>query len=119
MKLGCTRSEADLNLYFKVEDDRSLILVLYRDYFFLTGADPLIYKCKREFDSEFGIVDCKPVTTPMELNFKKLCGNVARPNLGNPSEFHHLIIALMFLVNSHPDICFAVGMLSSYMVEPH
>jgi hypothetical protein len=25
----------------------------------------------------------------------------------------------MFLVNSRPDICFAVNMLSQYMVEPH
>ena len=23
----------------------------------------------------FGMVDCKSVSTPMELNFKKLCGN--------------------------------------------
>eukprot|EP00253_Pinus_taeda_P018743 PITA_18743 len=110
MKLGFTRSEADPNLYFKVEDDKSLILVLYVDDLFLTGADPLILKCRRELASEFemkdltlmhyflglevwqklwetflsqgkyvvkilerfGMMDCKPVTTPMELDFKKL-----------------------------------------------
>lgn len=44
MKLGFTRSEADLNLYFKVENDRPLILVLYVDDLFLTGAKPLIYQ---------------------------------------------------------------------------
>ncbi|MCY6488364.1 reverse transcriptase domain-containing protein, partial [Actinobacillus pleuropneumoniae] len=39
MKLGFTRSEADHNLYFKVEDDKPLILVLYVDNLFLIGAD--------------------------------------------------------------------------------
>ena len=48
MKLGFTRSEVDPNLYFKVEDDKPLILVLYVDDLFLTDADPLIHKCKRE-----------------------------------------------------------------------
>ena len=54
----------------------------------------------------FAMVDCKPVITPMELNFKKLCGSVAGFELGNASEYCQLIGALMFLVNSHPDICF-------------
>ena len=53
MKLGFTRSEVDPNLYFKVEDDKSLILVLYVDDLFLIVADPLIHKCKRELASEF------------------------------------------------------------------
>ena len=44
MKLGFTRSEADPNLYFKVEDDKPLILVLYVDDLFLTGENPLIHK---------------------------------------------------------------------------
>ena len=38
MKLGFTRSEADPNLYFKVENDRPLILVFYVDDLFLTCA---------------------------------------------------------------------------------
>lgn len=157
MKLRFTRSEANLNLYFKVENDRPLILVLYVDDLFLTGADPLIHQCKRELASEFemkdlglmhyllglevwqklgeiflsqgkyivkilerfGMVDYKSVTTPMELNFKKLCGSVVGPDLGNPSEYRQLVVALMFLVNSSPDICFAVNTLSQFMVEPH
>ena len=57
MKLGFTRSEADPNLYFKVEDNKPLILVLYVDDLFLTGADPLILKCKRELASEFEMKD--------------------------------------------------------------
>jgi len=157
MKLGFTRSEADPNLYFKVEDDKPLILVLYVDDLFLTGADPLILKCKRELASEFEMkdlglmhyflglevwqkpgeiflsqgkyvvkilerfrmVDCKPVTTPMELDFKKLSGSAAGPVLQNATEYRQLVGAIMFLVNSRPDICFAVNTLSQHMVEPH
>eukprot|EP00253_Pinus_taeda_P032244 PITA_32244 len=65
------------------------------------------------------MVDYKFVTTPMELNFKKLCGCVARPELANHSEYRQLVGALMFLVNSRPDICFDVNTLSQFMVEPH
>eukprot|EP00253_Pinus_taeda_P004112 PITA_04112 len=157
MELGFTRSEVDPNLYFKVEDDKPLILVLYVDDLFLTSADPLIHKCKRELASEFemkdlrlmhyflglevwqkpreiflsqgkyvvkilerfGMVECKPVTTSMELEFKKLSGIVAGPILRNATEYRHLVEALMFLVNACPDICFAVNTLSQHMVEPH
>eukprot|EP00253_Pinus_taeda_P006036 PITA_06036 len=157
MKLGFTRSEADPNLYFKVIDYKPLILVLYVDDLFLTGADPLIHECKRELASEFkmkdlglmhyflglgvrqkpreiflsqgkyvvkilerfGMVDCKPVTTLMELDFKKLSSSVVRPILRNATEYRQLVGALMFLVNSHLDICFAVNTLSQHMVEPH
>ena len=67
----------------------------------------------------FGMVDCKSVSTPMELNFKKLSGSAAGPILANPTEYRQLIGALMFLVNTRPDICFAVNTLSQQMVEPH
>jgi len=61
MTLGFTRSEADPNLYLKVEDDKPLILVLYVDDLFLTSADPLIHKCKRELASEFEMKDLGPM----------------------------------------------------------
>eukprot|EP00253_Pinus_taeda_P003979 PITA_03979 len=66
-----------------------------------------------------GMVDCKSMSTSMELNFKKLCGSVVGPGLANPSEYRQLVGALMFLVNSRPDICFDVNMLNQFMVKPH
>ena len=42
MKLGFTRSDVDPNLYFKVDKEKNLILVLYVDDVFLIGADPLM-----------------------------------------------------------------------------
>ena len=129
MKLGFTRSNVDPNLYFKVDRERPLILVLYVADLFLTCANPLINQCKSELDFEFeikylrlmhyflglevrqrpgkiflsqgkyvakllerfGMVNCKSVSTPMELNFKKLCGNIVGPELGNPTKYRQLM----------------------------
>lgn len=41
----------------------------------------------------------KSFTTPMEINFKKLCGDVVGHDLANPSKYQQLVEALMFLVN--------------------
>ena len=57
MKVGFTRSTVDPNLYFKVEKDMPLILVLLVVDLFLTGANPLVYQCKRELASEFEMKD--------------------------------------------------------------
>ena len=43
MKLYFTSSNADPNLYFKVDREKTLILVLYVDSLFLTGVEPLIH----------------------------------------------------------------------------
>ena len=51
-----------------------------------------------------GMVDCKSVSTLMELKFEKLYGSVARPKLENPSKYRQLVGDLMFFVNSRPDI---------------
>ena len=141
--------------FFKVDREQPLILVLYVDDLFLTGADPLIHQLKRELASEFemkdlglihyflglevwqrptdiilsqgkcivkllerfGLVDYKFVSTPMELNFKKLSESIVGPMLANPTEYHQLVGALMFLVNTRPDVCCAVNTLSQHMVD--
>ena len=64
MKLGFTRSNADPNLYFKVVRGKPLILVLYMDDLFLTGADPLIHQCKRELAAEFEVKDLGLIPRP-------------------------------------------------------
>lgn len=57
MKLRFTRSETDPNLP-KVMDDRPLVPAPYEDDLFLTGADPLICRSKRELDFECGMINC-------------------------------------------------------------
>ena len=65
------------------------------------------------------MVDRKSVLTLMELNFKKLCGSAAGPELGNPTKYQQLVGGLKFFVNYRPDVCFAVSTLSQHMVEHH
>jgi hypothetical protein len=154
MSLGFTKSDADTNLYYKVENGCLLILVLYMDDLFLTGDEKLIVGCKRELASEFemknlglihyflglevwkrsdeiflsqgkytveilqrfGMMDCKSMATPMTINLKLLSDS--SPYLVDPTMYRQLIGSFMYMVNTKPDICFAVNALSQYMVEP-
>ena len=53
MILGFTKSKADSNLYYKVEDDGLMILLLYVDDLFLTSEDKPINECKKKLAVEF------------------------------------------------------------------
>jgi hypothetical protein len=57
MILGFSKSVVDSNLYYKVDDVESLIMILYIDDLFLTGAEHLITWCKHELASKFEIKD--------------------------------------------------------------
>jgi hypothetical protein len=51
--LGFTKSKVDSNLYFKVMNDESVILLLYVDDLFLIGEEKLIIECKKKLAIEF------------------------------------------------------------------
>lgn len=51
------KSDADPNLYYIVAGDDLLILVLYVDDVFITGAERLISGCKEDLAMEFGMKD--------------------------------------------------------------
>jgi hypothetical protein len=55
--MGFTKSEVDPNLYFILVGSDPLILVLYVDDLFLTGAEELIAGCKADLASEFEMKD--------------------------------------------------------------
>ena len=55
--LGFTESKADSNLYFKFEDGRPMILLLYVDELFLTGKEELIRDARRILATEFEMKD--------------------------------------------------------------
>jgi hypothetical protein len=57
MKLGFIKSDADSNLYYKVVEGDTLILVLYVDDLFLTGDDRLVSWCKKQLSAEFEMKD--------------------------------------------------------------
>ena len=57
--LGFTKSKADSNLYYKVEEGNLVILLLYVDDLFVTGEDGLIVDTKRKLASKFEIKDLR------------------------------------------------------------
>jgi hypothetical protein len=57
MSLGFIKSKADSNLYYKIENDDQVILLLYVDDLFLTGNEKLIIDCKKNLASEFEMKD--------------------------------------------------------------
>eukprot|EP00253_Pinus_taeda_P007523 PITA_07523 len=61
----------------------------------------------------FHMEDCKPMSTPMITNWKKL--HASDSELVDPTLYRQLIGSLMYLVNTRPDICFAVNTMSQFM----
>ena len=51
--LGFTKSKADSNLYYKVEEGNLVILILYVDDLFVTGEDVLISDTNRNLAVKF------------------------------------------------------------------
>eukprot|EP00253_Pinus_taeda_P021254 PITA_21254 len=66
--------------------------------------------------SRFHMEDCRPMSTPMITNWKKL--HASDSELVDPTLYRQLIGSLMCLVNTRPDICFAVNTMSQFMCEP-
>jgi hypothetical protein len=60
-------------------------------------------------------MDCKSMTTPMTTYLNML--GTSNSDLVDPTMYRHLIGPLMYLVNTIPNICFAVNTLSQFMVE--
>jgi hypothetical protein len=153
LQMGFEKSEANLNLYYIVCGEDTLILILYVDDLFITGGEELIVDYKRSLASEFEMKDirlmhyflgmevrkedghvflgqgkcatdilnrfqmedCKPMSTPMVTNWRKL--SAYESELVDATRYRQLVGSLMYLVNTRPNICFAVNTLSQYMVE--
>ena len=57
MGLGFIKSKVDSNLYYKVEEGNSVILLLHVDDLFVIGEDGLIANMKRNLVFEFEMKD--------------------------------------------------------------
>jgi hypothetical protein len=57
MSLGFTKSKADFDLYFNIENDGPIILLLYVDDLFLTDEENLITNCKKKLAAKFEMKD--------------------------------------------------------------
>jgi hypothetical protein len=76
IRLGFSKSYADPNLYYKVVNNSPVILLLYVDDLFLTGADSLITYCKKELAYEFDMKYLGFMHYYLRLEVRKKCGEI-------------------------------------------
>lgn len=67
---------------------------------------------------KFGMWNCKSMSSPMETNLHKLKEAAAKSPPIDSTLYRQIIGSLMYLVNTRPDICYAVHALSHFMCEP-
>ena len=60
--------------------------------------------------------DCKPMAIPLVSNWRKI--DASGLDGFDPTLYCQLIKSLMYLVNTRPDISFAIKSLSQFMVDP-
>jgi hypothetical protein len=66
---------------------------------------------------KFRMLNCKPMATPMVTNLKKLSVSSFESDKIDLTLYRQLIVSLMYLVNSRPDICYVVSELSKFMTH--
>ena len=64
-----------------------------------------------------GLSDCNPTDTPMEQRVKLVTGTAAEAF--DVTKYRSIIGSLRYLVNTRPDIAYAVGMASRFMEAPN
>ena len=62
--------------------------------------------------TKFGMMDCKPTTTPMEVSLHKLKDDVIKSESIDPTYYRKIIRSLMYLVNTQPGIFYPTNTLS-------
>jgi hypothetical protein len=60
----------------------------------------------------------KSMPTLMVMNLKKMNEASSESGKIDPRLYRQLIRSLMYLVNTKPDICYAVSVLSQFMSQP-
>ena len=65
---------------------------------------------------ETGMLDCKPVDTPMDPNVKLVPGQ--GESLGDPGRYRRLVGKLNYLTITRPDISFPVSVVSQFLQSP-
>ncbi|GKV08051.1 hypothetical protein SLEP1_g19738 [Rubroshorea leprosula] len=79
-----------------------------------------IFLCQQKYASDllkkFGMLECKPISTPMEMN-ARLCSHKGK-DLTSATMYRKLVGSLIYLTLSRPDISFAVGVVNRFMQNP-
>ena len=62
-------------------------------------------------------MDYKSMPTPIMMNLKKMNEASSDSDDIDPYVYRQLTRSLMYLVNTRPDICYAVNVLSQFMIQ--
>ncbi|XP_048137760.1 uncharacterized mitochondrial protein AtMg00810-like [Rhodamnia argentea] len=73
-------------------------------------------KYARDLLEKFRMLDCKPISTPLDGN-AKACADEGR-ELEDSTMYSQLVGSLIYLTITRPDIAFAVGVASRFMGKP-
>ncbi|XP_019056135.1 PREDICTED: uncharacterized protein LOC109115933 [Nelumbo nucifera] len=73
-------------------------------------------KYSRDLLKKFGMLECKPISTPIEPT-AKMCAHEGR-DLEDVMMYRQLVGSLIYLTLTIPDISYAVGVMSQYMQNP-
>ena len=73
-------------------------------------------KYAREILEKFNMQGCKPIDTPLPGGWRK--EDATSTEVVDATIYRQLVGSLMYLVNTRPDICYAVNQLSQAMVKP-
>ncbi|GKU88341.1 hypothetical protein SLEP1_g2621 [Rubroshorea leprosula] len=65
---------------------------------------------------KFGMLECKPISTPMEMNARH-CSYKGK-DLTSATMYQQLVESLIYLTLSRSDMSFAVGVVSKFMQNP-
>ncbi|XP_048420037.1 uncharacterized protein LOC125468399 [Pyrus x bretschneideri] len=102
---GYSVAHADSSLFVKANGGKLAIVLVYVDDLIITGDD-----------EKFGMLECKPISTPVEPN-AKMCAHEGR-DLEDATMYRQLVGSLIYLTLTRPDISYAVGVMSRYMQNP-
>nr|GEW03957.1 putative ribonuclease H-like domain-containing protein [Tanacetum cinerariifolium] len=79
-----------------------------------------IFICQKKYVldllAETGMIDCKPVDTPMMVNQKLYMEEKAK--LADKGRYQWIVGKLIYLSHTRPDIAYAVGVVSQFMHQP-
>nr|GEV38557.1 ribonuclease H-like domain-containing protein [Tanacetum cinerariifolium] len=113
---GFGQSKSDYSLYTKSDKGVFLALLVYVDDTIITGIYLNQIKYVLDLLSEYGILACKPIKTP--IMSKLVISNEASENdplVKNVTDYQKLTRKLIYLTNTTPDISYVVHCLSQFM----
>ena len=71
-----------------------------------------------EILNKFGMIECKSMPILMVMDLKKMNDSSIDSGEIDPHLYRQLNGSLMYLVNTRPNICYAVNVLSHFMIQP-